>query len=212
MNLSSLPTSGLIFGWLFNSDGEGREITSQDDGQLHLSSTDHVWLHLNYANTQVQTWLKSPEQLPENIVEELQEYVGRVRQKMFCRAEEAHLIFFNDFQKEFNQKNITTDWLKMYEVINLFNDLSGSIHPILEALEEQVVLLRLLSGTDSSVRVQIGDEQSEKSLRSTSLVTVGYANIGALGILGPTRMDYASSITAVNAVANYVGRFLTENK
>jgi len=91
-------------------------------------------------------------------------------------------------------------------------DLSGSIHPILEALEEQVVLLRLLSGTDSSVRVQIGDEQSEKSLRSTSLVTVGYASIGALGILGPTRMDYASSITAVNAVANYVGRFLTENK
>jgi heat-inducible transcriptional repressor len=91
-------------------------------------------------------------------------------------------------------------------------DLSGSIHPILEALEEQVVLLRLLSGTDSSVRVQIGDEQSEKSLQSTSLVTVGYANIGGLGILGPTRMDYASSITAVNAVANYVGRFLTENK
>jgi heat-inducible transcriptional repressor len=88
-------------------------------------------------------------------------------------------------------------------------DLSSSIHPILEALEEQVVLLRLLSGTDSSVRVQIGDEQSEKSLRKTSLVSVGYANIGALGILGPTRMDYAASITAVNAVANYVGRFLT---
>lgn len=91
-------------------------------------------------------------------------------------------------------------------------DLSSSIHPILEALEEQVVLLRLLSGTDSSVRVQIGDEQSERSLRKTSLVSVGYANIGALGILGPTRMDYAASITAVNAVANYVGRFLTENK
>jgi heat-inducible transcriptional repressor len=91
-------------------------------------------------------------------------------------------------------------------------DLSSSIHPILEALEEQVVLLRLLSGTDSSVKVEIGDEQSEKSLRKTSLVKVGYADIGALGILGPTRMDYASSISAVNAVANYVGSFLTENK
>ena len=91
-------------------------------------------------------------------------------------------------------------------------DLSSSIHPILEALEEQVVLLRLLSGTDSSVKVEIGDEQSEKSLRKTSLVKIGYADIGALGILGPTRMDYASSISAVNAVANYVGRFLTENK
>ena len=91
-------------------------------------------------------------------------------------------------------------------------ELSNSIHPILEALEEQVVLLRLLSGTDSSVRVQIGDEQSEKSLQKTSLVSVGYADFGALGILGPTRMDYAASISAVNAVANYVGRFLTENK
>jgi len=91
-------------------------------------------------------------------------------------------------------------------------DLSNSIHPILEALEEQVVLLRLLSGTDSLVKVQIGDEQSEKSLQNTSLVKVGYADIGALGILGPTRMDYASSISAVNAVANYVGRFLTESK
>lgn len=91
-------------------------------------------------------------------------------------------------------------------------DLSSSMQSILEALEEQVVLLRLLSGTDSSVRVKIGDEQSEKSFKKTSLVTVGYANIGALGILGPTRMDYAASISAVNAVANYVGRFLTESK
>ncbi len=91
-------------------------------------------------------------------------------------------------------------------------DLSSSMQSILEALEEQVVLLRLLSGTDASVRVKIGDEQSEKSFKKTSLVTVGYANIGALGILGPTRMDYAASISAVNAVANYVGRFLTESK
>jgi heat-inducible transcriptional repressor len=83
---------------------------------------------------------------------------------------------------------------------------------ILEALEEQVVLLRLLSGSDSSVRVTIGDEQSERSFKKTSLVTVEYAGVGALGILGPTRMDYASSISAVNAVANYVGRFLMENK
>jgi len=91
-------------------------------------------------------------------------------------------------------------------------DLSTSMQSILEALEEQVVLLRLLSGSDSSVKVTIGDEQSERSFKKTSLVTVGYADVGALGILGPTRMDYASSISAVNAVANYVGRFLMENQ
>jgi heat-inducible transcriptional repressor len=72
--------------------------------------------------------------------------------------------------------------------------------------------MQSILGSNSSVRVKIGDEQSEKGFKNTSLVTVGYAEVGALGILGPTRMDYASSISAVNAVANYVGRFLTENK
>jgi heat-inducible transcriptional repressor len=91
-------------------------------------------------------------------------------------------------------------------------DLSQSMHPILEALEEQVVLLRLLSDSDSSVKVLIGEEQSEKSLRSTSLVSVGYGDLGAMGIIGPTRMDYTASMSAVNAVANYVGRFLVESK
>jgi heat-inducible transcriptional repressor len=91
-------------------------------------------------------------------------------------------------------------------------DLTQSMHPILEALEEQVVLLRLLSDADSSVKVLIGEEQNEKSLRSTSLVSVGYGDSGAMGIIGPTRMDYTASMSAVNAVANYVGRFLVESK
>jgi heat-inducible transcriptional repressor len=91
-------------------------------------------------------------------------------------------------------------------------DLNKSMHPILEALEEQVVLLRLLSDSDTSVKVLIGEEQNEKSLRATSLVSVGYGDLGAMGIIGPTRMDYTASMSAVNAVANYVGRFLVENK
>jgi heat-inducible transcriptional repressor len=66
-------------------------------------------------------------------------------------------------------------------------DLTESMHPILEALEEQVVLLRLLSDSDSSVKVLIGEEQNEKSLRSTSLVSVGYGDLGAMGIIGPTQ-------------------------
>lgn len=93
-------------------------------------------------------------------------------------------------------------------------DANSEIHGVLEALEEQVVLLRLLSDTGDSMRVRIGAEQSEKSLKGTSLVTIGYGDdgnsLGALGILGPTRMDYSASMSAVQAVARYVGRFLTE--
>jgi transcriptional regulator of heat shock response len=88
------------------------------------------------------------------------------------------------------------------------------MHPVLEALEEQVVLLRLLGDANETVKVRIGSEQSETNLRSTSLVTVGYGSdsspLGALGIIGPTRMDYAGSMAAVSAVARYVGRFINE--
>jgi transcriptional regulator of heat shock response len=94
-------------------------------------------------------------------------------------------------------------------------DLGTSLSPILEALEEQVVLLRLLGDANENVRVRIGGEQSETNLRQTSLVTVGYgadnSPIGALGVLGPTRMDYAGSMAAVTAVARYVGRYISES-
>lgn len=95
-------------------------------------------------------------------------------------------------------------------------DASTDIHGILEALEEQVVLLRLLSDAGDTMRVRIGEEQSESGLKKTSLVTMGYglegSPLGGLGIIGPTRMDYSSSMSAVNAVARYVGRFLSENQ
>lgn len=89
-------------------------------------------------------------------------------------------------------------------------DLGATLSPILEALEEQVVLLRLLGDSHSTVHVTIGSEQADSSLQTTSLVTVGYGSDASLGILGPTRMDYASSIAAVSTVARYVGRFITE--
>ena len=73
------------------------------------------------------------------------------------------------------------------------------------------MLMRLLSDATSSIKVKIGDEQPNEGLRSTSMVSMGYGS-GAIGILGPTRMDYASSMAAVNAVARYIGRFLSEGK
>ncbi len=88
----------------------------------------------------------------------------------------------------------------------------ASIFPVLEALEEQVVLLRLLADATQSVQVRIGDEQLEKNLQTTSVISLGYGiegqPTGALGVIGPTRMDYAFTIATVNAVARYIGQFL----
>jgi heat-inducible transcriptional repressor len=96
-------------------------------------------------------------------------------------------------------------------------DFPQTIRPVLEALEEHVVLLRLFGEvTDAAtIHVSIGEENPIEGLRSTSVVSVGYGSgevpVGGLGVLGPRRMDYPSAMGAVRAVARYVGQILAEN-
>jgi heat-inducible transcriptional repressor len=92
----------------------------------------------------------------------------------------------------------------------------ASIRPMLEALEEHVVLLRLLgeASSPSTVTVRIGHEGPYEELATTSVVATGYGPgdeaLASLGIVGPTRMDYPGSMAAVRAVARYVSRILDE--
>mgnify|MGYP001149774846 CR=1 FL=1 len=87
-----------------------------------------------------------------------------------------------------------------------------TIHPVLEALEEQVVLLRLLTemADDEGVAVRIGHETQHETLAGTAIVASRYGTEGdaAVAALGPTRMDYAGTISAVRAVARYMTRIL----
>jgi heat-inducible transcriptional repressor len=86
--------------------------------------------------------------------------------------------------------------------------------PVLEAIEEQVVLLKLLaemSADSGEVAIRIGHETTEAGLEETSLVAAGYGPgrpVAHLGVLGPTRMDYPGSIAVVRAIALYLSRFL----
>jgi heat-inducible transcriptional repressor len=96
-----------------------------------------------------------------------------------------------------------------------YGDFDTAVRPLLEALEEHVVLLKLLgeSGADA-VTVRIGHEGPYSELAATSVVATGYgpldAHLGSLGVVGPTRMDYPGSMAAVRAVARYVSRILDE--
>jgi heat-inducible transcriptional repressor len=93
-------------------------------------------------------------------------------------------------------------------------DFPGSLRTVLEALEEQVVVLKLLASARSpgTVRISIGEENEAEEMRSTSVVSIGYGPgetlLGGMGVVGPTRMDYPGTIAAVHAVARYVGEIL----
>ncbi len=88
-----------------------------------------------------------------------------------------------------------------------------AIGSVLEAIEEQVVLLRLLhemARDSTDVAVRIGGETHHEALSKTSIVAAGYGPPGGgsslLGSLGPTRMDYPGTMAAVRAVARYLSR------
>jgi heat-inducible transcriptional repressor len=96
-------------------------------------------------------------------------------------------------------------------------DFPGSILPVLEAIEEQVELLRLfreMELDERGVSISIGRENPDIGLAETSILTGGYrssaGSLARIGVLGPTRMDYSGNIGAVRAVARYLSKLLGE--
>lgn len=95
-------------------------------------------------------------------------------------------------------------------------DFPMTLEPVLDALEQHVVLLKLLTveagQDDAGVSVRIGSENPVSGLHATSLVTSGYGSgdeqVGTVGVLGPTRMDYPATMAQVRAVATYLSRIL----
>jgi heat-inducible transcriptional repressor len=85
------------------------------------------------------------------------------------------------------------------------------IRELFEAVETQERLVRVLERVIESGRVQVtfGGEMDEPALRECALVAAPYGRegrpLGALGVIGPHRMDYAHVIPLVD----YLSRLLT---
>ena len=92
-------------------------------------------------------------------------------------------------------------------------DFSNSISPVLDLLEEQVVLLKLMAGLHEGLSVSIGQENNHAGLGEASLVAASYdidgSSVARLGVVGPTRMDYPETMAAVYAISRYLSHNLT---
>jgi heat-inducible transcriptional repressor len=94
------------------------------------------------------------------------------------------------------------------------------LQELLQALEEKQKIVDLLSAyldvKQEAVRVVIGLDQAMPSLRNLVLIgapaRVGNDVMGSLAVIGPTRMDYQHTITAVSYIARLFDKVLNETE
>ena len=99
--------------------------------------------------------------------------------------------------------------------LNAIEDLER-IRLLFDDLESKKEIMRLLTLTDEAdgVRIFIGSENQLFSLSGSSLIVAPFSDsdhkiVGVLGVIGPTRMNYARIIPMVDYTARLVGRLLT---
>ena len=88
-----------------------------------------------------------------------------------------------------------------------------AVESVMGALERRAGLLSALRTAldERSVFVWVGEDNPDPELRSVSVVGanygLGYRNLGTVGVVGPTRMDYATAIGSVREAAGQLSRF-----
>ena len=96
----------------------------------------------------------------------------------------------------------------------------GRMRELLETLQEKARLVKILTAcidtsSGSGVTILIGTENPAAEMRRCTLIVAPYSyrnrTLGALGVVGPTRMEYERAIQAVEYVAHLTSRLLSVN-
>lgn len=87
------------------------------------------------------------------------------------------------------------------------------IRMLLNMLEEDATMLQILKTPHTGVQVKIGEENQLEAFDHCSLITATYSiggkQMGTIGILGPTRMEYRRVIGVVDTLSKDLTKLLT---
>ena len=90
------------------------------------------------------------------------------------------------------------------------------IDRLMSALEQRTAVLRMMRSAieERSVFIWIGQENPQPAMRSVSVVGanygLGHRNLGSVGVVGPTRMDYETAIESVSEAARELSRYFEQ--
>ena len=80
------------------------------------------------------------------------------------------------------------------------------VHSFFSMMEREDEIAELLKNKEEGLNVTIGNENTLEAIKNFSLITASYhlgkEQVGIIGLLGPTRMEYKKVITLLNALSN----------
>ena len=154
---------------------------------------------------------------------------GTIRLEVFRRLEEmkhlcdqlitnaARLLMWGTLAEE-SPGTLFIDGATKFLDLAEFEDVR-KIKRLLVTFEEKATLVKILNAclqtTGDEVRIFIGRENTTREMQECTLIVAPYRYrdrvVGALGVVGPTRMEYSRAITAVEYVAHLCSKLLSIN-
>jgi heat-inducible transcriptional repressor len=145
-------------------------------------------------------------EIKETIFDRLRSYRGQ----MDLAIDIAQLAMGDTEEPEMHVEGIE-NLLKIPEMVE-----EARLNSLLNIIEEKNILRMILAKTMESdgVRTLIGEEIDEPRVSGCSMVSapyrIGDKNVGVLGVLGPTRMDYKRVVPLVDYTGKLMSDFLTQ--
>lgn len=142
-------------------------------------------------------------QLYTEVGQELKKYVSHA-QEMIALIE---TIMMGDGDHREVYLSGTTNMLSQPE----FKDVD-KIKTIWNLLEETPTLIKVMGDAPNGIQVRIGQENSHEAISSCSLITATYSYdgqmLGTIGLLGPTRMEYAKVMNMMQHVSAQLAAYM----
>ncbi|CAN5253019.1 heat-inducible transcriptional repressor HrcA [soil metagenome] len=166
----------------------------------------------NYLSARLQG--KTIAEFQRSMREELASLRGEL-DELAARVIEAGVATWSGSETTDERTLIVRGQANLIENMTAFDDLERirKLFDDIENKKELVQLLGLAEGGEG-VRIFIGSENKLFSLSGSSLIIAPYRNseekiVGVLGIIGPTRLNYARIIPMVDYTARVIGRLIS---
>ncbi len=171
-----------------------REFSAKDLLTITTSLNNII---LDYSLDQIKSQISKNNQ---NIISETEQIINKVFEQIFKSNKEEEVKFY-------------TSGINNILDFKEFSDIEKA-KPIFQTLEEKDMLIDILSSSNedgNSIQILIGGENNIEEFKDCSIVKTEYKIAGAtgtIGIIAPTRMDYAKAVSVLDGIVKNINNVL----